>query len=89
MRFYERPDVPMLFDLKADQGEVKNIAKERPKEHKKLYDEMMRYIDQVGARKPKKNPNYGEAVYKKAKEYSKRVMWGPFEGTRPTESDEQ
>jgi len=54
MHFYERPDIPMLFDLAADQGEVKNIAKDRPKEHKKLYDEMMRYIDRVGARKPKK-----------------------------------
>jgi len=88
MHFYERPDIAMLFDLAADGGEVKNIAKEYPMEHKKLYDEMMRYIDHVGARKPKINPNYDEAVYKKAKEYSKRVMWGPFEGQRPLEEDE-
>jgi len=89
MHFYERPDIPILFDLAADVGEVKNIAKERPEEHKRLYDEMMRYLDHVGARKPKINPDYDEAVYRKAKEYSKRVMWGPFEGTRPLEDDEK
>lgn len=89
MHFYERPDIPILFDLAADVGEVRNIAKERPEEHKRLYDEMMRYLDSVGARIPKINPDYDEAVYRKAKEYSKRVMWGPFEGTRPLEDDEK
>jgi arylsulfatase A-like enzyme len=89
MHFYERPDIPLLFDLSVDEGEAKNIAKARPEEHKKLYDELMRYIESVGARKPKMNPNYDEGVYKQAKEYDRRVMWGPFEGQRPLEDDEK
>jgi len=88
MHFYERPDIPMLFDLSVDEGEVKNIAKEHPNEHKKLHEEMMQFFDQVGARIPKINPDYDPDVYKKAKEYEKRVMWGPFEGQRPLEEDE-
>jgi len=39
--------------------------------------------------KPKINPDYDETAYKEAKEYSKRVQWGPFEGTRPLEDDEK
>jgi hypothetical protein len=89
MHFYERPDIPILFDLSADEGEVKNIANENSNEHKKLYDELMIYIDRVGARKPRINPNYDETVYKKAKEYSMRMKWGPFEGQRPLEDDEK
>jgi len=88
MQFYERPDIPMLFDLSMDEGEMKNIAKEHPNEHKKLYEEMMQFFDQVGVRIPKINPDYDPDVYKKAKEYEKRVMWGPFEGQRPLEEDE-
>lgn len=89
MHFYERPDIPLLFDLAVDVGEFRNIAKEHPEEHKRLYDELMRYLDRVGARKPKINPDYDETAYKEAKEYSKRVQWGPFEGTRPLEDDEK
>ena len=89
IHFYERPDIPMLFDLSVDEGEVNNIAKTYPNEHKKLYDEMMRYFKQVGARIPKMNPDYDPDVYKKDKEYEKRVMWGPFEGQRPLEEDEK
>jgi len=33
-------------------------------------------------------PDHNPDVYKKAKEYEKRVMWGPFEGQRPLEEDE-
>ena len=43
----------------------------------------------VGARIPKPNPDHDPDVYKQAKEYEKRVMWGPFEGRRPLEEDEK
>jgi arylsulfatase A-like enzyme len=89
IHFYEAPDIPMLFDLAADEAEVKNLAAEKPKVHKKLYDQMMRYYDEVGARIPKKNPDFDIDTYKKANEYERRVMWGPFKGERPLEEDEK
>jgi hypothetical protein len=89
MHFYERPDIPMLFDLSQDEGEVKNIAKAHPEEHRKLFDEMMSYFKKVGPRIPKKNPNYDPAVYKKDKNYKIRMAWGPFEGQRPLDEDEK
>ena len=89
MHFYERPDVPMLFDLSADDGEVVNIAAEKPEEHQKLYNEMMQYFQKVGARLPKPNPNYDVDAYNKAKEYESRKIWGPFTGARPLEEDEK
>jgi len=88
LHFYERPDIPLLFDLSDDMGEVKNIAKAHPQEHKKLFDEMMRFFKQVGARIPKLNPDCAPDVYKKDKDYRKRMAWGPFEGQRPLEEDE-
>lgn len=89
MHFYERPDLPMLFDLAADQGEVTNVALKYPQKHMLLYDEMMQYFDKVDARLPKKNPDYDPGAYRKAKEYEQRVQWGPFAGTRPLEDDEK
>ncbi len=88
MHFYEKPEIPMLFDLSGDPGEVSNIARQYPETHKRLFDEMMRYFGEVGARMPKKNPDYDPKVYKSMKGYSTRVMWGPFEGKRPLEDDE-
>ncbi len=89
MHFYERPDIPMLFDLSKDEGEVNNIARSHPQEHQRLYDEMMGYFKKVGARMPKPNPDHDPEVYKQAKEYASRVLWGPFEGRRPLEEDEK
>ena len=83
MHFYASPDIPMLFDLSDDPGEVRNIARQHPQVHKRLYAEMMRYFKQVGARIPKRNPNYDPAEYQKHKDYPEHVMWGPFEGDRP------
>jgi arylsulfatase A-like enzyme len=88
MHFYERSDIPMLFDLSKDIGEVTNIEKQYPEKHLKLFNEMMRYFKQVGARIPKINPDYKPDVYKKAQGYETRLMWGPFEGQRPLEADE-
>ena len=88
MHFYEQPDVPMLFHLPSDEGEVKNIASEYPEKHRALYNEMMQYFEKVGARLPKKTPNHDPAAHKKAKEYNTRLAWGPFEGNRPLEEDE-
>ena len=89
LHFYERPDVPMLFDLSKDIGEANNIAAQQPAEHKKLHDEMMAYFKEVGARIPKPNPEYDPTVYKDDKGYAKRLLWGPFEGKRPLEDDEK
>ncbi len=89
IHFYERPDIPMLFDLSKDEGEVGNIAKEYPEEHRKLHDGMMRYLKEVGARIPKLNPDRDPDVYRKDDNHDLRVAWGPFEGRRPLEEDER
>lgn len=86
--FYERPDIPMLFDLSKDPGEVSNIAKQNPETYKRLFGEMMGYLKQVGARFPKPNPNYDPEAYIKDKKTATRIKWGPFEGQRPLEDDE-
>jgi hypothetical protein len=88
LHFYDRPDIPMLFDLSKDMGEVHNIAGDDSAKHKQIYDAMTSYLKQVGARIPKLNPDYDPNVYKQAKEYEKRMMWGAFEGRRPLEGDE-
>jgi arylsulfatase A len=88
MHFYDQPDIPMLFDISRDIGEVKNIAKQFPEKHRNLYDEMMDYFKEVGARFPKVNPNYDPDYYKSLKDYKERSMWGAFEGTRELEEDE-
>ncbi|MBI1372499.1 MAG: sulfatase-like hydrolase/transferase [Phycisphaera sp.] len=89
MVFYERPDIPMLFDLSKDEGEVNNIARDHPEEHRKLFEQMMSYLKQVGARIPMVNPDYDPEVYKKDKAYEIRMQWGPFESQRPLEEDEK
>ncbi len=89
VHFYERPDIPMLFDLSSDIGEVTNIAKQHPEIHKKLYDEMMRYLKDVGARFPKPNPDYDSEIYRMDKNTQTRIQWGPFKGKRPVDEDEK
>ena len=88
IHFYERPDIPMLFDLSGDIGEVTNIAKQNPETHQKLYDEMMRYLELVEARFPKANPDYDPEIYKSDRKTRARIQWGPFEGQRPLDDDE-
>lgn len=89
MHFYEHPEIPMLFDLAQSDGEVENVANKYPEEHKRLYDEMMRYFKEVGARIPIINPDYDPEVYREAKEYKARMKYGAFEGKRPLEEDEK
>ena len=88
IHFYERPDIPMLFDL-TDERKVKNIAAESPKIHKRLFGEMMSYLKKMNARLPKTNPNYSLAVYSKADQYETIQRWGPFRGVRALEEDEK
>jgi arylsulfatase A len=88
LHFWERPDIPMLFDLSMDIGEVHNIAPAKPGRHKKLFDEMMHYLKQVDARIPKRNPDYDPAKYKADKGYEDRMNWGPFEESRALDEDE-
>jgi arylsulfatase A-like enzyme len=89
LHFYGRPDIPLLFDLSTDEGEVHNIADRYPQKHKRLYDAMMGYFDEVGARMPKLNPAYDPAVYQADKDYELRQKWGAFTGSRPLEEDEK
>ena len=88
IHFYGRPDIPMLFDLSADMGEVTNIAKLHPQIHREMYDDMMEYLKKVGARFPKVNPEYDPSTYMNDKEFKERDMWGPFAGQRTLEEDE-
>ena len=88
LHFYDRPDIPMLFDLSADIGEVTNIAKLHPQIHRKFYDQMMRYLENVQARFPKVNPDYDPRVYMEHKDFDERATWGPFEGQRTLDDDE-
>lgn len=93
IHFYERPDLPMLFDLAKDEGETTNIATENPERHRELHDEMMRYLKQVGARIPKPNPDFdeeAEQAYLASEHYQKKVApYTPFEGTRSLAEDEK
>lgn len=89
LHFYERPDIPLLFDLATDEGETTNVARKRPEEHRILFDRMMGYLKEVGARLPKINPHPDPDVYKSDKEYASRLAWGPFEGRRPPADDEK
>lgn len=89
MHFYERPDIPMLFDLSVDMGEVSNIAREDPQTHERMFKQMMSYLVQVGARFPKKNPDFDMELYRAdPKTDRERLKWGPFEGNRELEDDE-
>ena len=88
MHFYERPDMPMLFDLSKDPGEVSNMAKQNPETHKRLFEQMMSYLNAVDARFPKKNPDYDPDAYQQDKNTEYRIKWGPFEGKRSLDEDE-
>lgn len=89
VHFYERPDIPMLFDLSKHMGEVQNTATIQPEQHKRLFHDMMSYFETVGARIPKVNPDYDADAYGRAKEYNTRMSWGPFQGRRPFDDDEK
>ena len=89
VHFYERPELPILFDLSKDMAETENIAPQQPDTHRKLHGEMMAYLKQVGARLPKVNPGYDPEAYKSVKGYDERAKWGPFDGKRPLEDDEK
>ena len=77
-----------MIDLSKDIGEVTNIAKQNPQTHSKLYNDMMRYLKQVGARFPKVNPDYDPDIYRKDKKSEYRIKWGPFKWQRTLDEDE-
>ena len=89
LHFYAQPEIAMLFDLSQDLGEVNNIAKQDPDSHRKLYGEMMEYLQQVGVRFPKANRNYDPKFYKQLKDYQQHALWGQLEGRRRLEGDEK
>jgi arylsulfatase A len=89
VHFWERPDIPMYFDVANDIGEVSNIAETDSAGHKILHDDMMQYLENVDARIPLyPNPDYDSLEYASSKEYNQRVLWGPFTGDRELEEDE-
>jgi hypothetical protein len=57
VEFYEN-DRRELFDLKADPGESRNLAAEKPDVMKKLADQFAEWQKAVGAKMPKPNPDY-------------------------------
>ena len=80
----------MLFNLRNDIGEYRNVTPNHPKLAQEMYDEMMRYLGDVGARMPKvPNPDYDQDVYESDGLYERRLLWGPFEGNRQKEEDER
>ena len=89
LHFWEHPDIPMLFDLSRDIGEVSNIAEEQPELHKRLFNGMMAYLKQVDGRIPKPNPDYDPEKYRADADYWDRINWGPFRGRRPLDDDER
>ena len=89
MHFYERPDLPLMFDLAKDPGETTNIAGSFVAEHKRLFDAMMDYFKRVNAKIPKANPDSDPQLYRKDSAYQDRLRWGPFQSRRPLESDEK
>lgn len=89
IHFYESPNIPMMFNLETDQGEVYNVATQNPEKHKALFERMMKYFHQVGARFPKRNPEFDLAYYQKQKDYDKKQAWGAFQGKRDLEEDEK
>jgi arylsulfatase A len=89
VHFYDYPDVPMLFDLENDIGEVNNIADTESEIHSVLFEKMKTYLNEVGARIPfYPNPNYDENLYLSDPDNVKKLEWGPFTGSRPLEYDE-
>lgn len=83
-------DSNMLFDLSADVGEFTNITPGNPTRAHELHDEMIRYFTEVEARIPLvPNPAYDPVVYQNDSKYVDRLRWGPFQGTRPPDNDEQ
>ena len=61
--------------------------------HRKLFDEMMRYFGEVGARIPKKNPDFDDKAkkaYRASKDYQKKIApYEPFKGRRVLNEDER
>jgi arylsulfatase A-like enzyme len=89
IHFYEQPDVPMYFDLANDMAETSNMAETDSAGHRALFDDMMNYFADVGARIPLyPNPDYDSLVYAGSDEYDKRILWGPFKADRDLEDDE-
>jgi arylsulfatase A-like enzyme len=57
IHFYE-PGTDELFDLHADLGERHNLADEKPDLAHKLRKQLMAHLKEVGAKMPRKNPDY-------------------------------
>ena len=84
----ERENPEVIAYLEAENNWTERQTAHLADARKMLFDEMMSYFKEVGARMPKMNPEADPAVYKAQKEYEQRVQWGPFAGRRALEDDE-
>ncbi len=84
-------DPNMLFDLSTDKGEYHNITPSNPALAQELSEELFRHllVDTDAWMPLDPNPDYNPTTWGNLLiEKPKFDLWGPFEGTRPTESDE-
>ncbi|MHC4996465.1 MAG: sulfatase-like hydrolase/transferase [Planctomycetota bacterium] len=58
IRYYERPDAPLLFNLKEDLGEQRDLAATMPDKTAELDRRLTAYLRSIDAQMPTANPNY-------------------------------
>jgi len=84
-------DPKMLFDLSTDKGEYHNITPTNPARAQQLSDELFQHllVDTDAWMPLDPNPDYDPTTWENLLiENPEFDLWGPFEGTRPTEDDE-
>lgn len=89
LHFYERPDLPMLFDLSVDEREQHNIAPQQSETHQRLFGALMSYLHAMDARLPKRNPECDLEAYRASGAYATLQEYGPFSGSRSLGRDER
>lgn len=61
IHWFEKPDVPELYNLRDDLSETKNLAMQEPERAKTMLAELQAWQKDVGAIMPTKNPAYDPA----------------------------
>jgi hypothetical protein len=75
LEFYETGE-KFLFDLSADIGEQKNLAKEKPDLVADLTNCLHRYLESANAAMPRKNPDFDPAAEPRLKRGGKEGKGG-------------
>ncbi|MEM7697017.1 MAG: sulfatase [Verrucomicrobiota bacterium] len=89
MHFYNEPELPMLFDLRTDEAETNNVAEVRRRKHRLLYQDLMGYLKDVGARMPKPNLDFDRQAYEQTEVFEDRLPYAAFNGKRNLAEDEK